>query len=121
MPIDGASPRARIGRRQLATGLAWAVPTVLVATPTVAYAASNCLGGLPAPQFLAPAPSTSSAASITTPFVVPAGVTRLCFRVTGGAGGGTSTRSGGSGGLVTGILVVTPGETLTLVLSLIHI
>ncbi|MFF8188985.1 hypothetical protein ACF044_17155 [Microbacterium sp. NPDC016588] len=46
-------------------------------------------------------------------FTVPAGVTQLEFEVAGGAGGGNGAWAG-SGSLVRGTLVVTPGELLTL-------
>ena len=52
-----------------------------------------------------------------TPFVVPAGVTEMPFDVRGASGAaatstGANAGAGGLGGRVTGVLSVTPGETL---------
>jgi len=60
------------------------------------------------------APSNPSA---PTPFVVPAGVTQMPFDVRGASGAAATSTSanagtGGLGGRVTGVLSVTPGETL---------
>jgi hypothetical protein len=53
-------------------------------------------------------------------FVVPAGVTSMTVKTWGGGGGaggggaaGSSGGAGGGGGYVTGVITVTPGETLT--------
>lgn len=52
----------------------------------------------------------------TTPFVVPAGVTKIRVQVFGGGGGG-STHGGAGGAFATAILPVTPAETLTLTIG----
>lgn len=49
-------------------------------------------------------------------FVVPGGVTSITVKIWG-AGGGGSDASGGSGAYLTGILTVTPGQTLSFVVG----
>lgn len=59
------------------------------------------------------ASSTSfSAAGATTTFVVPDGVYSITMTVIGSAGEDTSLANGGDGGVATGTLTVSPGETL---------
>ncbi|WP_394795817.1 hypothetical protein [Armatimonas sp.] len=64
---------------------------------------------------------TTSAFSFTGAnqvFVVPSGITSLTVKLWGAGGGGLGGFSGGgSGAFVTGLLTVTPGETLTLIVG----
>lgn len=105
-------------RRTVARGAVWTVPVVAVApaAPTYAASGSACTTGQ-AVRYTAPAPSTASATAVTTSYVVPTGVSFLCFRIDGGGGGGSAARAGGSGARTTGRIAVTPGETLTLTVA----
>lgn len=104
-----------MNRRTLAKGAAWAAPVVVASAAVPAYAASQepcSTGG----SFVAPAPTDANGA--TTTWTVPAGVTSICFDVLGGAGGGYSAaNAGGAGARVTGVLPVSPGDQLTLVVG----
>lgn len=104
-----------MNRRTLAKGAAWAAPVVVASAAVPAYAASQepcSTGG----SFVAPAPTDENGA--TTTWTVPAGVTSICFDVLGGAGGGYNADSaGGAGARVTGVLPVSPGDQLTLVVG----
>lgn len=104
-----------MNRRTLAKGAAWAAPVVVASAAVPAYAASQepcSTGG----SFVATAPSDENGA--TTTWTVPAGVTSICFDVLGAAGGGYDAGSaGGAGARVTGVLPVSPGDQLTLVVG----
>lgn len=92
------------------TGAAWAVPIISFAAAAPAQAASRCG---PAQALVAARPA--GATYVDTPFLVPAGVTAITYRVVGAAGGGQSTQnSGGAGQVATGTLTVVPGQTLVL-------
>jgi len=64
----------------------------------------------------APAPITKTATgNQTNVFVIPAGVTKINVSAQGGGGGdGKAPAIGGAGALVTAILAVTPGESVTI-------
>jgi hypothetical protein len=46
-------------------------------------------------------------------WTVPAGVTKIYAEVWGGGGGGTGTGGGGGGGYIAGIIIVTPGGSVS--------
>lgn len=106
-------------RRTIVKGAAWSVPVIAVAVGLPEVVASVCVPG----TFTATAPVPGNPAAATSVFEVPAGVTSLTFQVAGGAGG-TATYwahspvgRGGEGARVDGVLSVTPGQFLTLVVG----
>lgn len=103
-------------RRHLAQGAGWSLPVLLGTSMVPSYAASqSCANG----TFVAPAPVGTSDQAVTTTWTVPEGVSKICFSVLGGGGGRSylSYMQGGPGGLITGELMVTPGQQLTLVVA----
>jgi uncharacterized repeat protein (TIGR02543 family) len=50
-------------------------------------------------------------------WTVPAGVTSIDIAMIGGGGGGGNQGNGGGGGSVSGVLAVTPGDTLTIIVG----
>lgn len=117
---DASQPSTapQVQRRAVVKGAAWSVPVIALATATPFASASTCATPT---RFNAQTPvgtGLASTGSRSTTFVVPAGVTRIEYEVTGGAGGSRSaTVTGGSGTLVTGKLSVVPGTTLTLLVG----
>ncbi len=53
----------------------------------------------------------------TYPFVVPAACTQIAVKMWGAGGGGGFTPSGGGGGFTTGLVGVTPGESMTIMVG----
>ncbi|MDR6868855.1 hypothetical protein J2Y69_003481 [Microbacterium resistens] len=111
-----------VSRRTIVRGAAWTIPVIAAAAAVPLAAASGCTGG---GSMTAPAPTGTQAPAMNSTFTVPAGVTQLTFEVAGAAGG-TSTftddghtlvGSGGAGALVTGVLLVTPGQVLSLIVG----
>ncbi|MDR6868130.1 hypothetical protein J2Y69_002741 [Microbacterium resistens] len=116
-----------VPRRTIVKGAAWSIPIIATA---VALPGASASSGCQTVTFEAPALDPTSPEGVTTTFIVPAGVTKLGFAVAGGGGGGGSDplvngtgdninpfREGGSGGLVTGEMSVTPGQALTLIVG----
>ena len=65
-----------------------------------------------------PITTTFSHTGSNQTYVVPAGITSLNVTLSGaGGGGGGNYLAGGTGGLVSGTLTVTPGETLTIIVG----
>ena len=65
-----------------------------------------------------PITTTFSHTGSNQTYVVPAGITSLNVTLSGaGGGGGGNYLAGGAGGLVSGTLTVTPGETLTIIVG----
>ncbi|PPF43600.1 hypothetical protein C5B85_12945 [Pseudoclavibacter sp. AY1F1] len=105
--------KLNLPRRTVVAGAAWSIPTILVATTAPLAAASPCRTTV---TFQATAPAAAGIDSFTTPFTVPAGVTKVNFTVVGAPGGGDvpNRLTGGLGGIVTGELSVAPGTILQL-------
>lgn len=109
-------PSNQMTRRHLVQGASWSVPVILGTSMVPSYAASQtCANG----TFVAPAPAADSDQAVTTTWTVPEGVSKICFSVLGGGGGRSylSYMQGGAGGIITGELMVTPGQQLTLVVA----
>lgn len=111
-------------RRTLLTSAAWSVPVIAAAVAAPAAAASTCQPGTVTRRVEIPAESTTNATfgpRVVETVVVPDGVTLVTFTVLGGGGGQgsynqvTDGPGGGDGDLVSGVLAVTPGATLTLI------
>lgn len=88
----------------------------------MAASAASCSTALTSPTYTAPQPNTllATTSATTASWTVPAGVTGICVRVSGGGGGtgyNTTLSFGGSGGQVSAWIPVTPGEVLTLVVG----
>ncbi len=112
---DPSVTGARVGRRPIALGAAWALPTLGATFAAPAFAASPlpCTFPIATPKVTATAPSGGTKG--TQNWTVPTGVTAICVEVRGGAGGGSSSaRVGGAGALIRAQIAVTPGEILSL-------
>lgn len=108
--------RCHVQRRTIVRGAAWSLPAVaLMATAPGSSASEPCTESGTFAAARPPAGAGVSAAAANDTFVVPPGITSLTFSVQGSAGG---TSGGGwwySGDLVTGSIVVTPGQVLQLI------
>lgn len=108
----------RIKRRTIVAAAAWTAPVIATAVAAPFAAASTCSNPTVFSALLPTANGVTSTAGRTTTFTVPAGVTRIEYEVTGGAGGGrNATRAGGPGARAIGKLAVTPGTVLTLIVG----
>ena len=68
--------------------------------------------GTPSPAGAAPVSVSFGSTGATQSFVVPPGITELRFELCGASGGSVGAATGGRGARVSGVLAVTPGETL---------
>jgi uncharacterized repeat protein (TIGR02543 family) len=101
---DGRTPRRRglSGRSIQIFGIATTLLLPYVAGAQPAHAATEVV-------------FASTGADQT--WTVPAGVTSLDIAMIGGGGGGGREGNGGGGGAVSGVLSVTPGDTLTIIVG----
>lgn len=111
-------------RRTLVASAAWSLPVIATAVAAPASSASTCVPTRVDRRVEVPASATTNPTfgpRTAETLVVPDGVTLITFTVLGGGGGAGSHQSvgtgtgGGAGDLVTGVLAVTPGSTLTLI------
>ena len=105
-------------RRKLVAGAAWAAPVVAASATIPSYAASVAADCTFAAHPAYNISGTEEGTKTVQSFAVPSNVHKLRFELVGGAGGTNNRMTpAGSGAKVSGIIPVTPGSTVQIIVA----